>query len=100
MYRRETAATEAEFIDGMQRVRTDPDEARAMLLTLYSLSVEDPAFVMLLRLFVEGAVMKLIEDRAEQDDAFALHCGGLIADLMTKTRPVPRGKPRSPAKSA
>lgn len=60
---------------------------------LYSMSVEDRDFAMLLRLFLEGTTMRLIEERAAADDAEALKCSNLIVDLMQMTmRRVPRGR--------
>ncbi len=91
LYAAEDAATEDEARQTQQEVRTDPEAARNLIKVVYSMSVEDRAFAMLLRLFIEGTVMKMIEDRAREDDDFALHCGNLLADLMQATmRPVQR----------
>jgi len=100
LYRQETPATAQEAAESAQEARTDPEQARRLLKVLYSLSVEDRDFAMLLKLFLEGMLMGLIEQRAESDDAYALACAQLITDLMDATRKrTPRGKPR-PAKSA
>ena len=82
LYHRERAATDEEAAETTESMRTDPATARAMIATLYSLSVEDRHSALLLKLFLEGTLMRLVEERAGSDDAFALACGGLIADLM------------------
>jgi hypothetical protein len=101
MYRGEEPATEEEHRQTRAQARTDPEEARRFLHVLYAMSTEDASFAMLLRLFLEGMQMRLIEERAAADDAFALDCAKLITDLMDATtmRPTPRGKPR-PTRSA
>lgn len=99
LYRREREATDAEFAATVEEVRTDPDAARRLIAVLYSLSVEDRDFAVMLKLFLEGALMRLVEDRAAADDAFAGACGVLITDLMRATMRPPRGKER-PAKTA
>jgi hypothetical protein len=100
LYRRETPATEAEAAETTGETRTDPEQARRLIEVLYSLSVEDRDFALLLKLFLEGMLMGLIQQRAESDDAYALQCAELITDLMAATmKRVPRGKPR-PTKSA
>lgn len=93
LYAEESAATDDEFARSQQRARTDPEEARRLMHVLYSMSVEDRDFAMLLRLFLEGTTMRLIEERAAADDAEALKCSNLIVDLMQMTmRRVPRGR--------
>lgn len=100
LYAEESAATDEEARDSQQRARTDPDEARALIKTLYAMSTEDRAFAVLLRMFLEASMMRLIEEHAAEDDSFALDSGKLIIDLMNMTmRPVPRGKPKT-ARSA
>ena len=100
LYRQETPATDQEAAEAREAARTDPDEARRQIAVLYALSTEDRAFATLLKLFLEGMLMGLIQQRAESDDAYALACAQLITDLMDATRKrTPRGKPR-PAKSA
>lgn len=100
LYRRVTPATDEEFRATDAEVRTDPGMARDFIATTYSLSVEDPSIAVLLRLFLEGMLMRLIQERAATDDAYALECASLIADLMRDTMPPPRGKPRSSVKTA
>lgn len=100
LYRELDAATEAEARETQQEARTNPDTARALLKTIYSLSVEDRDTALLLRLFLEGMLMRHIEERAEQDDAYALACADLILGLMEQMKPPPRGKPGKAAKTA
>lgn len=93
LYAEESAATDDEFYQSQQKARTDPDEARRLIQVLYAMSVEDRDFAMLLRLFLEGTTMRLIEERAKADDAEALKCSNLIVDLMQMTmRRTPRGR--------
>lgn len=100
LYAEESPADDAEARETQERVRTDPDEARGMIKVLYAMSTEDRDFALLLRMFLEASMMRLIEEHAEQDDAFALDCGKLIVDLMQTTmRPVRRGKVKT-ARSA
>ena len=99
LYRAETAATEQESAAQRAQLRSDPDEARRLLQTLYALSTEDRDFALLLRLFLEGMLMRLVEERAATDDAYALACAALIADLMDAMQRPPRGRAR-PARSA
>ena len=93
MYHHVSEATEAEARATFQRIQEDPEEARRMIEVLYSLSVEDAQFALLLRLFLEGTLMRLVAERAEGDDAYALECGKLITELMEKTRRPARGRP-------
>ena len=100
LYRAESAASAEEAAESRQEARTDPEQARRLLKVLYSLSVEDRDFAMLLKLFLEGMLIRLIEERAQTDDAYALECAKLITDLMDATmRRTPRGRSK-PARSA
>lgn len=99
LYHEVDAATATEAAETASAARTDPEQARKLLKVLYSLSVEDRAFALLLQLFLDGMLMRLIEERAATDDAFALECGTLIVELMEKMLPPPRGRPRT-ARSA
>lgn len=105
LYHDEEAATEEEAAQTREEVTTDPEQARNFLKTIYALSTEDPEFALLLRLFLEGMLMRQIEERAAQDDAYALDCAKLITGLMgglkppRKTKP-PRGRQNRTAKTA
>jgi hypothetical protein len=99
LYRAVDPAMAQEAAETANEARTDPVQARRLIKTLYSLSVEDRAFAMLLRMFLEASMMRLVEEHAEQDDAFALDCAKLITDLMERMTPPARGRAR-PAKSA
>jgi hypothetical protein len=93
IYRREREATDAEARVTFEAARTDPAVARTLIAVLFSLSVEDRDFALMLRLFLEGTLMRYIQERADADDQEALACGQLITDLMHATMPPPRGKP-------
>lgn len=100
LYAAEDPATASESARTRAAARTDPDQARRLVQVLYAMSVEDRDFAMLLKLFLEGMTMRLIEEHAASDDAFALDCAKLITDLMDATmKKTPRGKPRT-AKTA
>ena len=100
LYAAEDPATASEAARTREEARTDPDQARRLVQVLYAMSVEDRDFAMLLKLFLEGMTMRLIEERAASDDQFALDCAKLITDLMDATmKKTPRGKPRT-AKTA
>ena len=100
LYAAEDPATASEAAQTREAARTDPEQARRLVQVLYAMSVEDRDFAMLLKLFLEGMTMRLIEERAASDDQFALDCAKLITDLMEATmRRTPRGKPRT-AKTA
>lgn len=93
LYAEESAATDEEARETQQEARADPDQARRLIAVLYSMSVEDASFAMLLRLFLEGTTMRHIQERAEVDDEEALKCSNLIVDLMQMTmRRTPRGR--------
>lgn len=100
LYAAESAATDEESRETQERARTDPEEARRLLQVLYVMSTEDRDFAMLLRLFLEGTLMRHIEARAASDPAEALLQSNLLIDLMQATmRRTPRGKPKT-ARSA
>lgn len=98
MYRAVDPATATEAAETANEARRDPEQARRLIKTLYSLSVEDRTFALLLRMFLEGMLMRLIEDRAN-DDLYALECGRLIVELMEKMTIPERGRPKT-ARSA
>lgn len=103
LYRQEDAATDAEAKALYGEVRTDPDMARNLLLTLYALSGDDPEFDGLLSLVLKAGMMQLLAERVHEDDAFALKIGELIADAMEQTQPrprTPRGRRQPKAKTA
>lgn len=103
LYRGETPATDAEQAETRERLRTDPDEARRLLLSLYALGGEDKEIAALVDLVVKVGAMQLIAQRAHDDDQFALQMGELIVDAMERMKPgsmkTPRGKPKT-ARSA
>lgn len=94
MYRNEDAATDQDARETAQEARTDPDQARRLLLTLYALGGEDRAFAELLNLIVKVASMQLIALKAHEDDDFALKMAELILDGMQQMAPqrTPRGR--------
>lgn len=95
LYRDVDPATAHEAAETANEARTNPEQARRLLKVAYSLSVEDRTFALLLKLFLEGMLMRLIEERANGDAAYAIECAGLILDLMEKMAPPPRGKPKT-----
>lgn len=97
LYQREEPATEAQAADSAKRVRSDPGEARALLKSMAALAGTDEAFSILANVFIGSMVMRLIQERAETDDAYALLCGDQILTLMDKLafKRTPRGKQRS-----
>lgn len=98
LYRAESEATPEEAAAAAQEARTDPDQARRLLLSMYALAGEDVEFERLLQLILQVGTMQLIADAAHKDDRFALHMAELITDAMEQLKPgsmkVPRGKPR------
>lgn len=99
LYRNVDPATAQEAAAAANEARTDPEQARRLIATLYALSTEDRTFVRLLRLFLESMLMQMIEERAAIDDAYALVCGELIVSLMASMLPPQRGGAR-PTKTA
>ena len=104
LYRQETEATPEEAEAAAQEARTDPDQARRLLLSMYALAGEDAEFDRLLALILKVGTMQLIADAAHKDDTFALHMAELITDAMEQLKPgsmrVPRGKPGKKVRSA
>jgi hypothetical protein len=90
-----TAAEVARLVDA---AHTDPHAARNLIQVVYSLSVEDPAAAMLLRLHPkgtrEGLLLRQIQARAAQDDAYALACAELITGRLEQLAPPERGRPK------
>lgn len=99
LYRQVDAATEQEAAELHAELRTDPEQARRFLKVIYSLSVEDQQFAVLLRLFLEGMLMRTIEEVAASNDDYALQCAELLIGLMNGMKRPPHGKART-AKSA
>lgn len=99
LYRAVDPGTAEEAAETASEAQTDPDQARRLIQVLYSLSVEDRTFALLLHMFLEGMLMRLIQERAEGDDAYAVECGKLIVGLMEGMARPGRGRVR-PTKSA
>lgn len=81
LYRDEDAATDDEAHKTADEARTDPEQARRLLITLYALAGEDRIYEQLLDLVLKVGTMQLLVQAAE-DDAFALHMAELILDGM------------------
>lgn len=96
LYRSEDAANDDEARATEQEARTDPDQARRLLVTLYSLAGEDQSFDRLLQLVLKVGMMQLLIQSAEQSDTFALQMSELILDGMEqmakRAARVPRGR--------
>jgi hypothetical protein len=104
MYASESPATDGEAAATRERIRTDPDEARTMLLTLYSLARSEPAFMAVLHRVMFAGTMELLARATLADDEFALRVGVLITEAMDGVAQegrakVPRGKSK-PTRSA
>jgi len=102
IYRDEDAATDDEARKTEQEARTDPDQARRLLLTLYALAGEDRTFDHLLQLVLKVGTMQLLVQASEESDTFALRMAELILDGMRQMAgqaKTPRGKPKK-ARSA
>ena len=82
MYRAEPEATDDEARATSQEARTDPDQARRLLLTLYALAGEDLVFDQLLQFVLKVGTMQLLVQASEADDTFALRMAELILDGM------------------
>lgn len=100
LHRREDPATAAEAATTREAIRSNPETARAYLKVLYGLSTEDPAYALLLKMLLEGTLMRLIEERAAHDDAFALEVGRLATDLQDRLARPARGRPKGQVKTA
>lgn len=99
LYRNEEAASSAEARETAEQIKNDPEMARHMLQTLYTLGSEDRQFAELVDLVAKVGAMQLIMMAAHQDDEFAKRIGVLILEGMewiakVNTR-VPRGKVKS-----
>jgi hypothetical protein len=97
LYREEDPATQEEARKFQEEARTDPAQARRLLLTIYALGGEDPEFARLLDLVLKVGIMQLIVLRAQDDDKFALQIAETIIDAMEQLKPgsrVRRGKPK------
>lgn len=96
LYHREGAATDEEARQTAHEARTDPDQARRLLVTLYSLAGEDRSFDQLLQLVIKVGAMQLLIQASETDDRFALQMADLIVDGMeqmaSSARRTPRGR--------
>ena len=97
LYRRETPAGAAEAAETERKARSDPDEARRFILTIFALESEDAEFARLVALFTKAAIADLIVTRAGEDDAFALRMAELLVDAMHQLKPPPRGRPKRPS---
>lgn len=96
LYRDEPAATNDEARETASEARTDPDQARRLLITLYSVAGEDRTFDQLLQLVLKVGTMQLLVNAAEKDDRFALHMAELILDGMeSMAQRTPRGRQSS-----
>lgn len=101
LYASESAASDAEVRETQQKARTDPNEARRLLLTLYAMGGEDREFGELLDLVIKVATMQLIAIKAHENDDFALRIAELIIDGMETMKPGSKvGRGRQSAKRA
>lgn len=102
LYRGEDPASEDEAKETADTLRTDPEQARRLLLTIYALASEDTQFEQLLAVVLKAALMQMLVRAVADDDAFALQIGQLISEAMDTLKPgsmrsrTPRGKPGKP----
>lgn len=94
LYRDESAATDTEARETAQTARTDPDQARRLLITLYTVAGEDRVFDQLLQLVIKAGVMQLLAQAAAADDTFALRMAELILDGMAELAQAQQRTPR------
>lgn len=100
MYHDEDPATDDEAHETMHEARTDPEQARKLLLLLYALAGEDRAFDELLQLVLKVGTMQLLI-QASTDDSFALHMAELILEGMEQmTKAAERRRGRTAARKA
>lgn len=104
LYREVDPAMADEAATIANEATTDPAQARRLIAVLYSLSVEDRVFALLLSMFLEGMIMRVIQGLAEKDDEFAVGAAQLITELMDKMAadraPTLRGRSGRTARSA
>jgi hypothetical protein len=94
LYRDEDPATDEEARQTAQEARTDPDQARRLLVTLYALAGEERIYGDLLGLVLKVGTMQLLVQAAEADDTFALRMAGLILDGMEQMAQAAQRTPR------
>jgi hypothetical protein len=94
LYRDETPATDEEARETAHEARTDPDQARRLLLTFYSLAGEDREIDQLLQLVLKAGTMQLLAQAATHDDTFALRMAELILDGMAEMAEARQRTPR------
>jgi len=87
LYRDESEASPDEARATAGAARTDPDQARRLLVTLYALAGEDREFDQLLSLVLKVGTMQLLIQAAETNDRFALQLAELILDGMETIKP-------------
>lgn len=95
LYQAEDAASDEEAAETQADARTNPETARALLVTLYSLAGEDRDFDRLMALVLKVGTMQLLIQEAERSDRFALQLAELIIDGTGTLKPgsrVPRGR--------
>jgi hypothetical protein len=92
LYASESPATDDEARETAHEARTDSDQARRLLLTMYTLAGEDRVFDQLLQIVIKAGTMQLLAQAAAEDDTFALHMAELILDGMEELARPARGR--------
>lgn len=92
LFAKEGAATAREAAATSEEVRSDPEQARRLLLTLFAIADEDAAFRALRSVVLGETLKEIVMERAAADDAFALTLGAIILGAMEAMQPTPRGK--------
>jgi len=88
IYAEEQPATLEEARRIAHEARENPDQARRLLVTLYSLAGADANFDMLLQLILKVGTMQLLLQEAKESDTFALHMADLILSGMEQIIPI------------
>jgi len=94
LYASEDAADLDEARATEQELRTDPEQARRLLLTFYSLAGDDREIDQLLQLVLKAGTMQLLAQAAASDDTFALRMAELILDGMQQLAEARQRTPR------
>jgi hypothetical protein len=94
LYTSETPATDDEARETAHEARTDSEQARRLLLTLYTLAGENEVFDQLLQLVLKAGTMQLLAQAAAADDTFALRMAELILDGMAQLAKAQQRTPR------
>lgn len=100
LYRRESAATDAEATQTLQDVATNPETARQMFQAICALAVEDHSFQTVLRAVLDSVLLDIVTNSMQANDEFALVVGRRLAHMMDAVKPAVRAGRYRTSKSA